>query len=85
MLFVRNRFTAELTVGVKDNFMFFEINTPKKEKAYSEKELKNFTWYQVAITAKPEGELFELTLYINGKPDSTVFLEFQILLIDNVQ
>ena len=49
-------------------------STIKKEKAYSEKELKNNVWYQVGIVSKPEGDLNELIIYINGKPDSVVYL-----------
>jgi len=90
VLFIKNRFTAELTVGVKDKLLFYELkytslnfdSSPKKEKTYSEKELMTKAWNQVVLTCRPENELSELILYVNGRQESTVSIK---LSIDHVQ
>eukprot|EP00831_Metopus_contortus_P060523 TRINITY_DN5242_c0_g2_i1.p1 TRINITY_DN5242_c0_g2~~TRINITY_DN5242_c0_g2_i1.p1 ORF type:complete len:1020 (+),score=217.71 TRINITY_DN5242_c0_g2_i1:183-3242(+) len=71
VLFVRNRFTTEMTVGVKENNLFIELNTPKKEKIYSEQSLENEKWYQVAVVSSLDEDMHEINLYVNGKPDSS--------------
>ena len=51
-------------------------STPKKEKAYSEKKLKNGVWYHIGIVSIPEAEMNELILYFNGNPDSSVISDY---------
>lgn len=79
-LFVRDRFTAEFTCGLKDKQIFIELkyfqrnlrSSPKREKCYAERILAAQEWYQVAITCVPDRTMNELVLYINGVPEATV-------------
>jgi hypothetical protein len=65
-------------------FKFFIIRSnQKKEKIYSEKEITANKWTHVAITFTFDGNLTDLSLFINGNQDSEVQLNlFEMIILD---
>jgi hypothetical protein len=46
----------------------------KKERVFSQVEMKHNEWYHVALTFTFESNLTDLALFINGTQDSEVFI-----------